>query len=146
MTTLLAIDPGVTTGYALCAFTDSDPLTLVEAGQIDRGVDGFVDWWQERWADDAPDFVVAEDFVDDGRTQKPNLMPLRILGALRVLHPGFISPRNTAMKHAPDPFLRKHGLYINGQRHARDAIRHAWAWVKVTKHRPSIERYWGRGR
>ena len=107
-------------------------------------MDGFVDWWYRYWGDARPDTVVAETFIQDGRTVRPNLTPLRVLGALAVLHPGFIERRNDQMKHAPDSFLRRHGLFLPGQKHARDAIRHGVAWAKTTKHRPTIEHYWPR--
>lgn len=144
---LLCLDPGGCTGYAIFTLSDTDPLTLVEYGQIERGLEGFLDWWESRTPGEF-DVVVAENFILDQRREvSPELVGLRILGALKVLFPGFLSPRNQMMKHAPDPFLRKHGLYVNGMKHARDAIRHGVAWAKVTKrHRPTIEKFWPRKR
>lgn len=142
MTRLLSIDPGGTSGWSIWSLSDVDPLELRDYGQIEGGVRGFLHWWEGR---EKSDIVIAENFVLDSRAiAHPDLSGVRILGALEVLAPGFISPRNSAMVHAPDPFLRKHGLYINGQRHARDSIRHAVSWAKTTKHRPTLERFWPR--
>lgn len=141
MKRLLCVDPGGTTGWAIFDYSDTEPLTLRDCGQIERGLTGFLDWWEGREVHFC-DVVVAEDFVLDQRTVSPELVPLRILGALAVLHPGFIAQRNVMMKHAPDSALRRFGLYVNAQRHARDAIRHGLAWAKTTAHRPSIEKYW----
>lgn len=137
---LLALDPGGTTGVAWFTLTDERPLELLEAGQWHGGLEGFIAAWSNI---QAPDLVVAESFVLDGRTQKPDVTPLRIEGALRVLAPcQVVLQRNVYKSHAPDELLKRAGLWQKGKPHANDAIRHAIAWAKTKGHRPTMEWLW----
>lgn len=137
---LLALDPGKTTGFAFASIFDNEPLTILSTGQISGGLDGFISWC--RRSGDTADTVIAEGFRLDSRTVKPDTTPLLILGALRVLRPDFITQMNTAKVHAPDSALKRWGMWLPGQQHARDAIRHLVAYAKLTHHRPTLEALW----
>lgn len=141
MTTLLALDPGGTTGWSFWKYSATEPLTYVDHGQISGGNHGFVEWWGETLGGE-PDEVVAEIFIDDHRTMSPDLTPLRIEGALDVLFPGWIGQRNTMKSHANDLFLKRSGLWWEGAQHARDSARHALACMKLRRHMPSMLLYW----
>ncbi|UOE45901.1 hypothetical protein [Agromyces larvae] len=144
MSVLLALDPGGRTGWSLWRFDAITPITHLEHGTVEGGLDGFIAWWKvEGWQ---PDVVVSETFVLDGRTPKPDITPLKIEGALSVLFPGWVGQRNVMKRHAPDAFLKEHGLWWPGKGHDRDSARHAIAWAKTNLHRPTLDAYWGRRR
>ena len=138
MTRILALDPGGTTGWALFRLPDDDPIYLIDCGQVVGGNDRFIRWWGTV----EHDLVVSETFRLDGRTRYPDITPLRIEGALDVLSPGWHGQANVMKAHAPDDLLKKHGLWIRGQRHSRDAIRHGLAYAKMHKHLPTLAKFW----
>lgn len=137
---LEAYDPGKTTGYAYFRVPHDAPMELKQVGQIPDGVMGFID--RDIW-DDA-DIVVAEQFILDGRTVKPELEPLKIEGVLIAdaysLQHELVFQRNNFKKHVTDEKLKEVGWYQKGMPHANDAIRHALAWAKIN-HRPTLEKY-----
>lgn len=143
MTSILAFDPGKCSGWALCELPDDSPIRTLGYGQIQNGLDGFMNFIEE-W--DAPyaDAIVSESFIPDGRTRIPDLTPLKIEGAMRVIFGKRVHWQRNAMKlHAPDAFLKEFGFWFPGQEHARDAARHAIAYAKVNaRHIPSIEYFW----
>ena len=143
MTTLLALDPGGTTGWSIHHYSSIAPLTLIAHGQIQHGVDGFCAWWHSHHHIEAIDEVVSELFVDDHRTASPDTTPLRIEGALTALWgPSWIGQRNTFKLHAPDELLKRHDLWFVGEPHATDSARHALALLKTRKHYPTLMRFW----
>ena len=77
---LLAIDPGKTTGWSIWSFEKEKPLKLIELGQTEGGVDGYLSSWWDRntWCE----VIVSEQFVLDGRTPNPDITPLKIEGVL----------------------------------------------------------------
>lgn len=145
MNTLLALDPGGTTGWSCWEYDALTPLRPIAHGQIVGGVRGFVAWWGlQRDGLGLPwDEVVSESFVLDGRTPNPNIQPLRIEGALEVLWPGpMVYQRNTFKSHLRDERIKDLGLWWKGQPHAIDSMRHAFALMKVRKHAPTIRMAW----
>lgn len=147
MTHLLAFDPGGTTGWSYWHYDATTPLTLLEQGQIPGGIYGFGRWLRAN-RDRVVDEIVSESFVNDDRTEKPEETAKWIEGAIMAWWGGdgvpVIWQRNTYKAHANDDFLKQHGLYVKGQRHARDSIRHAVASLKVRKHAPTFRRFWPR--
>ena len=141
VTSLLALDPGGTTGWSLWRFTEAMPIEHVAHGQVSGGVDGFVQWWHRQDEQDI-DEVVSESFVLDGRTASPDITPLRIEGALAVLWPGVIYQRNVYKGHVPDAKIKELGLWWAGEPHAVDSMRHALALMKVRRHLPTLMWAW----
>lgn len=148
MTTLLALDPGGHTGWSSWTYGPTTPLTLLEHGQIADGLAGFVRWSRAYLEEVVPDELVSESFVLDGRTASPDVTPLRIEGAIEALFAAegvpIIFQRNVMKSGITDDRLRASGLWIKGQQHARDSIRHAIVSMKVRKHVPTINRFWPR--
>jgi hypothetical protein len=140
MTTLLALDPGGTTGYSVWFYDAITPLRPIEHGQIKGGLIGFVNWWQSQDAD--WDEVVSESFILDGRTPFPDVTPLKIEGALAVLFPDHILQRNVYKASMPNEKIKALGLWWPGQPHALDSLRHAWALMKERKHMPTLMAAW----
>lgn len=146
MTTLLSLDPGGSTGWSVWTYDAVTPLRLVEYGTITGGLRGFLDWFNSPAGD--LDEIVAEDFILDGRTARPDTTPLEILGALEALvwasGPPLIRQRNFMKNHAPDDLLKRLGLWWPGKGHDRDSARHALALLKTRKHAPTLRWMYGR--
>jgi hypothetical protein len=135
---LLAFDPGETTGWSVWEFSDRQPLTHIAHGMQRGGVQGVIDFWRALPDEHLPTVVVSESFVIDGRTEFPNVEPLRVEGALAALWNGpLFLQRNTFKRHGPDELLDEHGWYWDGAGHDRDSARHAIAFVLTQKHMPS---------
>lgn len=146
MTRLLALDPGGTTGWSLWEYGPLQPLTHLDHGQIGGGLRGFGAFVRARAAALAVDEVVSESFVDDGRTDTPDVTPLRIEGVIDFAWGAHGTPvafqRNFAKGHAPDEVLKRLGWWWTGQQHARDSARHAIALLKNSGHRPTQRMIW----
>jgi len=148
MTRMLAFDPGGTTGWSYWEYDALTPLTLLEYGQIAGGIYGFGRWIRSTGRHMVVDEIVSESFHRDDRTDKPEETAKWVEGAIMLWWGSdgipVIWQRNTYKGHATDDFLKEHGLYMKGQRHARDSFRHAVASVKVRQHAPSFRRFWPR--
>jgi hypothetical protein len=152
MTTLLALDPGGTptaaksrsaTGWSLWTYDAVTPLRPVTHGQVPGNQSVFKRWWLDEAQHLGADEVVCESFVLDGRTQFPDTTPLKIEGVLEALTDLPIAFQRNGMKaHLRDEKIESLGLWWPGQGHAMDSMRHAFAYVKVRGHMPSIRAYW----
>ena len=142
MTTLLSLDPGETTGWSLWEYDSTYPLTHLEHGMIGHGADGFAHWYKS--LPERPDKIVCEDFILDGRTATPNTTPLNIIGMLQLDRPDLILQRNTVKSTIPDRVLKQVGLWWPGAGHDRDSARHALAFMRIARHRPTINHYYPR--
>lgn len=146
MKRLLALDPGKTTGMSIWQYDVETPLQLVGYGQIEGGVDGFLEYLYPSdgrymiW-----DVIVSESFVLDGRTPNPDVTPLKIEGILEShahrTRCQLRFQRNNFKAHVSDPLLGKYGFYVPGMGHANDSMRHALAWAKTSYHRPTLDAY-----
>lgn len=139
---LEAYDPGKTTGYAWFTIADDTPIELYRCGQIQNGINGFI---ARDYAPIDADIVVAEQFVLDGRTVRPELEPLKIEGVLiadaYALQHELVFQRNNFKTHVDDARLKDIGWYQKGMPHANDAIRHGLAWAKTSGHLPTLREY-----
>ena len=135
----LSLDPGELTGWSLWEMFADSPLRNLDHGTIHGGLSGFCAWWREAPKD--WDFIVAESFVLDGRTPKPNVTPLRIEGALHMAWAPMpiVFQRNTQKAQAPDDLLKRNGLWWTGEGHDRDSARHAIAYARNIVHIPTLE-------
>ncbi|MGN6324508.1 hypothetical protein [Pseudolysinimonas sp.] len=138
---LFVLDPGETTGWAVFDMFWDRPLEHLAHGMQTGGIYGVVDLVKEvvpRWL---PTRVIAEEFVDDGRTEHPNVEPLRVEGVLAAMwhpRPVFLQ-RNNYKRHAPDTMLEHLGFKWPGKGHDRDAARHAIAHAFTIGHPPTIQ-------
>ncbi len=126
----LCFDPGHTTGWALFI-----GLSLAESGEIDtRSIEQAAAQIGYLMGDYSPDTVVLEDYrVYKWRAKHhagSNLLTARVIGSietLAVIHSvGIIikQPAHIAKGFCSDKKLREWGMYVKGEKHARDAIRH----------------------
>lgn len=142
---LIAFDPGKTTGVSLWQYDSETPLTHIGHGQIEGGLDGFLEYFYPKGMFLPWDVIVSESFVLDGRTPNPDVTPLKIEGALES-HAHRTSAllrlqRNNFKAHVDNDLLKKFNLYWPGQQHAMDSARHALAYMKVSMHRPTLDHY-----
>lgn len=128
---LLSFDPGKTTGYAV--FQD---LKMISAGQLDTDELGpsfkiFMELFQQH----EPVICVVEDYRVYKHKQKQHawseLHTAKLIGVIEgaaaayediervIKQPAFV-----AKGFCTDAKLQEWGLYLRGQKHARDAIRH----------------------
>ena len=132
--TVLALDPGETTGWSIFNSTDGKHYNLVAQGQaktweMPEAVKNLADLL----ATYKPDHVVHEVYAvyewkaqDHSWSQIPTL---RIIGCLETLCiqqsiPYSAQTAQIAKNFCTDDKLKVWNFYIKGARHARDAIRH----------------------
>ena len=153
--TVLAIDPGESTGLAFFSTKPDEPATLQWHGQVDGGLRGFADeahliFYKNH---DRIDHVVIEGFELDGRTMRPNIMAREIIGFVKGIvayqewetgfGPKFGKQTNTQGKaEMTDAVLKRTGYHpkrgeVKGG-HSRDAIRHGLTYIAHTlRHEPT---------
>lgn len=143
---VLGIDPGGTTGT--CIYDTESPLEPI-LEEVGGGVEGFVEW-SDRQEKTYPlgalrHETVCESFRLDGRTEKPDLSPVEIIGFLKGTFEGVHFQTPTQAKSLiTNDVLKRAGLYpkrgqVKGG-HGLDALRHALYYLTVTvKHRETIE-------
>lgn len=145
MATLLALDPGLSTGWAEISYGDH-LADVVDQGVIPDGVHGFKKWWSNRtWAQVVSEkFIIAPGTVGEGWS-------LQVEGALIALYDGPITFQSRSDKAdlvsgtevERFAWLRSHGF--TGSSHELDAITHGLLWLKRQRHQPTIRQYWLRG-
>lgn len=133
---LLALDPGETTGWALFRST-SDDVYLERAGQ-------YKTWPMKEWCVNhvtelvgllaiSPSKVVYEQYrVYEWKTDQhswSDVPTLHIIGCIETLCiqksiPYYNQTAQVAKNFCTDELLERWGLYTEGLKHARDAIRH----------------------
>lgn len=142
MTVILGLDPGESTGWSLWEYDDETAPVHLAHGIISDGLLGFIHWWMKGLGPALPLWgtVVCESFHLDGRTDFPNVTPLRIEGALAVLWPETHFQPNTMKLHLSDRKMKELGLWWPGKGHDRDSMRHVFAYLKANlRHRPTLE-------
>ncbi len=144
MTTILALDPGKTTGASWWYYDDTKHLALLRYEQIKGGLEGIISEFMHI-KPSIYDVIVSDSFKLDGRTPSPDVTPLQIEGVLsyasKIHGIPVVYQANNMKAHATDDFLKKHDLWFKGAPHATDSARHAIAYMKRIKHRPTLEHY-----
>jgi hypothetical protein len=144
MTTLVAVDPGDLSGFAV---VDTEECSVLESAELTEfEVERRVSWWLY----ESPDIqLVAEKFTITPETGKKSQQPtaLYIIGAMRMLywqHWERILPLQTpadAKSFSTNEKLKAVGLWhVGGEGHAKDALRHALLWMVRHNELPNPER------
>ena len=125
---VLALDPGVTTGFATIDSNDA-----VNADQVKCDHRAFYDFLVGY----NPDVIVFERFVYQ-RRDKVVLWPVEVIGIIRLFAEQFEIPLHAqtpsqAMNLMTDDKLKKMGLYKPSLVHGMDAIRHLMYYLVVMK-------------
>lgn len=133
---IIAIDPGVMTGYAYARITDARELEFYPFEMTDE-VD---DFWR-RIIDFKPNVIVMEDFDFRGGHQRAstgiNYFPIQLIGIARLYE--LIEPTGkTALylqkaaqgkSYYSNQVLKERKLYKRGVPHGMDATRHLLQWI-----------------
>ncbi len=134
--TLLALDPGETTGWTTFTYDkDRDQYTMLECGQATTfPMEQSVESLQNLLKKFKPDHVVFERYaVYEWKTDShawSDVPTLRVIGCIQTLciQQGIPYSEQTAQvakNFCTDSKLMTWGFYDRAQRHSRDAIRHA---------------------
>lgn len=139
---ICAVDPGVTTGYALAHLTDDGNITIIEKGDV-RGIPGArylaalpaSVWVIER-------FRLIPHMAKQVAINDPDLVTARVIGALEamVLSDQLLWQQPSDKNGVPDSELHSLHLWANDDsRHVRDALRHVIAYTnRRAKHARSL--------
>lgn len=144
-TTILSLDPGGTTGYALFDVTQDEFPELIQRGQIAGGLKGFIDFVDDVLDEKIIDAIVCESFTLREGVYGADLSPVYIIGALEGMYGKLIPIKYQEPKLKPlcdDARLKRLGLYVPGKPHANDAVRHFIISMRNSKHKPTLEAGW----
>ena len=133
--TLLSFDPGHTTGW--CIFQGT---SLLECGQLDTDVVDDASLARIQFLIEKHDYseCIFEDYrVYKWKLQQHSFSELhtpKLIGMIQAacLYNGIEyhkQPASVAKDFCTDDRLKEWNMYITGQRHARDAIRHACWYI-----------------
>jgi hypothetical protein len=145
MSTILSLDPGGTTGYAIFDVQQDEFPELIMRGQIAGSLKGFIDFVDDVLSDIAIDAIVCESFTLREGVYGADLSPVYIIGALEGMYGKLIPIKYQEPKIKPlcdDNRLKKMGLHIPGKPHANDAVRHFVISMRNSKHMPTLEAGW----
>jgi len=143
---ILSFDPGGTTGYAFIVYhQDHDPI-MIDSGEIPNGHQGFIEWWRSGGVEmSIGSVLVCESFTLRQGIPGVNLEPCYVMGALEALSrkQEVVYQRPTYKAYCDNDALKRLGMYLRGQQHARDAVRHAIAYLRlVERHQPTYRLGW----
>ncbi len=160
MKDILAIDPGMETGFVHAEYDDDKPLSILSAHQVTGGVDGASDLLWAYGVGMSVETWVFEKFRVTPRVYKADeVEALRMEGAVKLLQPNVVMQYNGAMllagsghgspgknKIAADNVLRAMGLWHTGKmigaKDANDvnsAMKHLVAYLRGIGHAPTLE-------
>ena len=130
---LIAIDPGVMTGYTYANITDERQLEVFPF-QMTDAVD---DFWH-RLRDYAPNIIIMEDFEYRGRSRTGlNLFPVQLIGIAHLYELTeptgkcqlVMQPASVGKAYFTDTMLKSKKLYKRGIPHGMDSLRHLMQWA-----------------
>ena len=133
MIKVLAVDPGVMTGFTYARITD-DKLLEVYPFQMPDAVD---DFWR-RLHTFLPDVIVMEDFEFRGRSRTGlNLFPVQLIGVAslyELVEPTgrvelVLQSAGVGKQYYTDIMLKSKGVYKRGIPHGMDSLRHLLQWA-----------------
>lgn len=134
-TRLLSFDPGHTTGWCLYVGTKQ-----VHVGQIiTKSIPQCVENVENLFAETQPTAIVMEDYrVYKWRAQHhagSDMLTTRVIGSIETIAVQHFMPEITkqpahiAKRWCTDEKLKQWEMYVKGQKHARDAVRHATYFI-----------------
>lgn len=136
------VDGGLSTGIALVSYSDTQPLKVEQVWQVEGGVDGFLEWWEESldeghsWSDRAfiskgrrLDFDMVR-FYSEKFTPRQSLTldaaePLLVEGAMVAL--GLIPSYRKDKSRYQHPAAQ----YFTGGTSLADKKKRSNAWLKA---------------
>lgn len=158
--TILAIDPGLATGWSTWWSDEGYVARRLEYGLLHAGAYGLLmSPIQLLIAGSSVQRVVCEQFDLDGRTARPDLTPKLIEGVITAWCwqagvPLTFQPKSHKALVGREPKtrddrLKQHGLWVKGSdvghtdgRDINDSQLHALAYYFDKGHRPTIRKFW----
>jgi hypothetical protein len=131
---LVSLDPGATTGVAVFRRLSLHMAAQLNTSMPDVALEQLTLFFDQQ----RPTEVVLEDYrVYANRVEQhagSSLQTPRLIGMIETLCmqrkiPFHKQPAGTAKYFCTDDKLREWGMYATGQRHARDAVRHAAYYI-----------------
>lgn len=134
---ILAIDPGVTTGYCLAEIRNVNQSTKIlidlHPSQMVDDVDGVWDKLDEI----KPRYIVCEDFEFRQKSRAGLvLFSVQVIGVVRLYEikaehqiAVYLQKASQGKGYYTDKMLRDVGLYKRGIPHGTDALRHLCHWL-----------------
>ena len=147
----LGCDPGKRTGLAWL-FVDETGIALANYHDVPNGVDGFIEWWDERKhvMQDWNVTCVYESFTLREGKYGVDITPRDVIGALKALATRdgvdlIERPPAARLKQMPDRVMKKIGMYLPGKqnRNAREAVRHVLSYLKSQRHPEVLKAFRG---
>lgn len=151
MTTLISLDPGMSTGICIGTYSDTAPWIRKAVFQVGGGLPGFLEWYRSGLPDFKKDAVwVSEKFILRANDFVADLTAVRIEAALETLGIKAHYQLRTAKALIPDHTLKRLDLWLTGKdvmapdaNDANDATRHALVYMRThLRHQPTISAYW----
>lgn len=158
--TILAIDPGLATGWSVWTDRGEGPAARLRYGLERGGSNGLRGSWIDRAIRyRLVDRVVCESFELDRRTEVPDITPKQIEGILiawcwesglpLTFQPKSHKALAGRQPKRRDQRLKDSGLWITGKefdhedgRDVNDSQLHALAYFFSAGHKPTIRHYW----
>jgi hypothetical protein len=145
---VLGLDPGGTTGVALLRYTENTLPQLVYLHQIPDGLQGFHDFFEVSYPDRNVT-IVSEKWKErniKGADRTPVYIEGYQFGLWYVpIKRGEAGEKNGVVVYqypevkelVTDEFLKSQNLWTPGKPHQMDALRHAIAYLRNNRHRPT---------
>jgi len=132
--TVVAFDPGITTGYAMGDLDEEVGELLVVSGEQKWMPSGLWEFLNEY----KPDFLICEDFLFRNNSRRGlELYPRELIGICKLFSQISSAPRCELVMQPPRPTqffsderLKLEHIYKPGHPHANDAVRHMLHWFQ----------------
>lgn len=130
--TILAIDPGKTTGYTLCSGSISDTYQWIKISKIDEGVLVYPNLYELSQMIPKTDVIIIEDYI----IRQPHIgqrgIPIKIIGVVEYICNNIDKPlifqQPGEKSLCTDGRLKALEVY-NKNPHINDAYRHAFVYL-----------------
>ena len=140
---VLSFDPGKSSGVALLSYSETEPVTLVKAWQVERGVVGLIEWvdnylyWDTRGLEDVRAIYTGEDAFTIHRTISEKFTPLQHKGfnlTMDSMEPARCEGALIALDVMPDyptpEWRRPVEQYKQGGKNLAEKKKLSVAWLK----------------
>lgn len=143
---VIALDPGVTTGYAQGHIENEVMIVVSGQEKFDH-----IGLWK-LLESIKPDYIIYESFEFRHGIHKRHgaeMYPRELIGIVSLYeqqHPDCISVKQRPMKDGPTTFfnnkrLKELGMYKPAQDHGNDALRHLLYWAKFKGGSQFVKKY-----
>lgn len=134
---IIGLDPGGTTGVAILRINPEDPKelpALVYLDQVEDGLHGFTDYFEDFTIGDNADLVSEQ--WNERNIKGVDRTPIYIEGAMHAMYGDYnVNWQDPEQKELiGDEFLKEQNLWVEGKRHAMDALIHTLVYLRNEEH------------